>query len=222
MEYYLNSCVVEEVEEIFDWGILDGVTMNPTMMAAQGGDFVETFTAICRVAPVKVFAQVVSSKAPSIVEEAKRLSALGGNVVVKIHCSVEGIKAIARLKETTDIVTCATAIHSIVEALAVAKAGADHVAVFLGLLGEADERPTSVLIQGIVEAFKECELPARVMAAGRTLQQIVDGFRAGADEMTCSYKLWKLFFQNKFTMSRWDQFESDWRSAFGNRNWITG
>ena len=222
MEFFLNSCEIEEIEEIYDWGILDGVTINPTMIAVHGGDFVKNFKTICRAVPVKVFAQVVSQKRNDIVEEAGKLHSLGDNVVVKIHCNVEGIKAISSLKATTEIPVCATAIHSIIEGLSAARAGADHVAVFLGLLGEADERPTSAVIEGISQAFRVGNVSTKIMTAGRSLQQVVDGFRVGAHEMTCSYKIWKLFLANSFTRERWAVFESDWRSAFYDRNWNSG
>ena len=222
MEFYLNSCVLDEVKEINEWGILDGVTMNPSMMAAVGGDFKKIFTDICKTVSCKVFSQVTSTDADTMVEEAKIINSLGDNVVVKVQTSIEGIKAMKKIKETTDIEICATAIHTTMEALTVAKAGADHAAIFLGLLGEADERSTNDLMQGVMEAYMAAGIETRVMTAGRSLQQIVDGFRMGADEMTCAYSMWKLFFANSYTIDRWAKFEGAWKKAFGDRNWITG
>ena len=221
MEFFLNSCSIDEIKEIYDWGILDGVTMNPSMLAAQGGDYLATFGTICRTVPVKIFAQVLSRSTSDIVNEARMLRSLGENVVVKIHTNIEGVRAITRLKSSTDIPVCATAIHSVIEGLAAAKAGADHVALFLGLLGEADERPVTALVRATVEALSAAGLPTRIMVAGRSLQQIVDGFRVGAHEMTCAYKLWKLFFANSFTRDRWKAFESDWHAAFGDKTWLS-
>ena len=99
MELYLNSCVPEEVEEIASWGILDGVTMNPTMVAAKGGDFVANFKRICSIFPTRVFTQVVSRSADAMVEEAKHLNSLGPNVAVKIHANVEGSGRFARSRK---------------------------------------------------------------------------------------------------------------------------
>lgn len=220
MELFLNSCDIDEIVEIYDWGILDGVTMNPTMLASAGGEFQDRLREICRRVPAKVFVQAVSRDAATLVEEAKRLRAFGDNVVVKIHTGVEGIKAITRLKSSTDIPVCATAIHSAIEAVAAARAGADHAAVFLGLLGEVDERPVSDLIEAVVQTIRACRQDMQIMTAARSLQQIVAGFRTGADEMTCSYKLWQLFLSNQHTRDRWDAFSSDWRTAFGSRSWI--
>ncbi len=222
MEFFLNSCNLDEIKEIYDWGILDGVTMNPTMLSAVKGDFKTNFENICKAVPVKVFSQVVAPDAATMVEEAKIINSLGDNVVVKVQTSIEGLKAVRMIKETTDIEVCSTAIHTVIEAIAAAKAGADHVAIFLGLLGEADERPVTDLMAGVISSFQAADFSTKIMTAGRSLQQLTEGFSMGADEMTASYKLWKLMMSNFFTLDRWAAFQKDWKTAFGDRNWITG
>jgi len=222
MDFFLNSCNLNEIQEIYDWGILDGVTMNPTMLSALKGDFRKNFENICKAVPVRVFAQVVAPDAATMVKEAKIINSLGDNVVVKVQTSVEGLKATRILKDTTDIEVCNTAIHSVLEAIAAAKAGADHVAIFLGLLGEADERPVGDLMEGIISSFQEAQFNTKIMTAGRSLQQLAEGFSMGAHEMTASYKLWRLMMSNFYTLDRWASFQSDWNAAFGDRNWITG
>lgn len=223
MKLFLNSCVLDEIKEINEWGYLGGVTMNPTMVSKLGGNFVTKFTEICKSVSCPVFAQVVSTESDKIVEEAKILASLGERVIVKIHANVEGMKAITTLKEHTDIEVCATAIHSVIEAINVAAAGADHAAIFLGLLGEVDEHSTTKLIQDIKDVYKNAVgIETKIMTAGRSLRQIVEGFKVGADEMTASYQLWKQFFANAFTEDRWNAFSNDWHRAYGDRNWITG
>jgi len=215
--------MLDEIKEINEWGILDGVTMNPTMVAKFGGDYVANFKAICKLVTCPVFTQVVSTEKKGIIEEAKRIASLGDKVVVKIHTNIEGIKAISTLKETTDIQICATAIHSVIEAMTVAAAGADHAAIFLGLLGEADEHSTTELILGVKEVYANADgVDTKIMTAGRSLRQIVEGFRVGADEMTASYSMWKMFMDNSFTKDRWSSFMKDWKGKYGERNWITG
>ena len=220
MEFYLNSVNVEEIREIYGWGILDGVTINPTMLAACD-DFRTTLDTIRNTVPVKLFVQVVSHTTDEIVREAEKLHSLADNIVVKIHTNVAGIAAMARLKASTNVPVCATAVHSVIEALAAAKAGADHIAVFLGLLGEVEERPVWEIIQDIVKTFTGASVPSRVMTAGRSLQQIVEGFKAGAHEMTCSYPIWKRFLSNAHTRDRWNAFSSDWTAAFGQVTWLS-
>lgn len=215
--------MLDEIREINNWGYLGGITMNPTMVAKFRGDYVANLQTICTEVTCPVFAQVVSTTSAEIVEEAKRLASLGDHVVVKIHTSNEGLKAITTLKSSTDINVCATSVHSVIEAINVAAAGADHVAVFLGLLGEVDEHSTTELIKDIKAVYSHAnDVHTKIMAACRSLRQIVESFKAGADEMTAAYVLWKQFLNNPFTKDRWNAFANDWAKSYGKRNWITG
>ena len=221
MKLYLNSCEPAEIREIAQWGILDGVTMNPTMVAALNRDYVRNLKEICAIAEMDVFAQVVAERADAMVAEAKALAALHPRVIVKVQTSAEGVHAIGQLKQI-GIRTCATAIHSTLEAIAAAKAGADHAAIFIGLLGEVDENPTDQLIATIREIYDQHDLPTQLMAAVRSAAQLVQSLAAGADEITAPPGVWKLFFQNGHTLTRWNAFITNWRKAYGDRNWITG
>ena len=221
MKLYLNSCEPSEIREIRDWGILDGVTMNPTMVAGIKRDYVKNLKEICSIADMDVFAQVVAEKADGIVKEAEVLASIHKNLVVKVHTNPEGIKAIGRLK-AKGIRTCATGIHSILEAVAAAKAGADHAAIFIGLLGEVDEHSTDELIAGIRTIYDKAGFATQLMGAVRSSAQLINSLASGADEITCSYKIWKLFFANRHTQDRWDAFIFDWKKAYGDRDWISG
>jgi transaldolase len=221
MKLYLNSCEPAEIRDLMPWGILDGVTMNPTMVAAINRDYVRNLKEICAIAEMDVFAQVVSEKAAQMVDEAKALAALHPRVIVKVQTSAEGVQAIRELKQI-GIRTCATAIHSTLEAVAAAKAGTDHAAVFIGLLGEVDENPTDQLIATIRAIYDQHAMPTQLMAAVRSASQLVQSLAAGADEITAPPAVWKLVFQNGHTLARWQAFSSNWRKAYGERNWITG
>ena len=199
MKLYLNSCEPAEVKDIAAWGILDGVTMNPTMVAAIKRDYVQNLKEICALADMDVFAQVVSERAEQMVEEARALAALHPRIIVKVQTSPEGIKAICRLKQH-GIRTCATAIHSTLEAIAVARAGADHAALFIGLLGEVDERPTEPLVAAVREIYDRHALPTQIMAAVRSASQLVESFAAGADAITAPHKIWTLFSRTAIRM----------------------
>ena len=221
MKLYLNSCEPAEAKEIARWGILDGVTMNPTMVAAINRDYVRNLKDICAIADMDVFAQVVSEGADKMVEEARALAAIHPRVIVKVQTNAEGVQAICQLKKA-GIRTCATAIHSTLEAIAVGRAGADHAAIFIGLLGEVDENPTDQLIATMREIYDQHAISTQIMAAVRSAAQLVQSLASGADEITAPYSVWKLFFQNGHTLTRWSSFLSNWRKAYGDRNWITG
>lgn len=221
MKLYLNSCEPADVREISRWGILDGVTMNPTMVAALNRDYVRNLKEICAIADMDVFAQVVSEGAEQMVAEAKALAAIHPRIIVKVQTNAEGVRAMTELKRA-GIRTCATAIHSVLEAVAVARAGADHAAIFIGLLGEVDENPTDQIVGTIRSIYDRQRLPTQLMAAVRSAAQLVQSLAAGADEITAPPAVWKLFFQNGHTLTRWNAFITNWRKAYGDRNWITG
>ena len=222
MKLFLNSCQIEEVKEILKWGILDGVTMNPTIVAALNTDFIKNTREICHiVGDIPVFAQVVSTTAEDIVKEGKALAGISDNIIVKVHTNPEGIQGMIGLK-AEGIRVCATAVHSVMEAIAVERAGADHIAIFIGLLGEIDEHSTSDLIATIRAIYDRSGGSTKIMAAVRSLNQLVDAAKAGADEMTVAYKIWFLFFENAHTHNRWNAFIRDWNNAYGEKNWITG
>ncbi len=222
MKLFLNSCHVEEIKAIAKWGILDGVTMNPTMVAALNADFIKNTREICHiVGDIPVFAQVVSTTAEDIVKEGKALASLSDRIIVKVQTCPEGIAGMKGLK-AEGIKVCATAVHSVIEAIAVERAGVDHVAIFIGLLGEVDEHSTGDLIATIRAIYDQSGGSTQIMAAVRSLNQLVEAAKAGADEMTVSYKIWSLFFENAHTHNRWNAFIGDWKNAYGDKNWITG
>jgi transaldolase len=221
MKLYLNSCEPAEIREIAQWGILDGVTMNPTMVAALHRDYVRNLQEICAIAEMEVFAQVVAEKAEQMVEEAKALAALHPRVIVKVQTNADGVQAIRQLRQA-GIRTCATAIHSTLEAVAVGRAGADHAAIFIGLLGEVDEKPPDQLIATIRQLYDQQRITTQIMAAVRSPAQLVQSLASGAQEITAPFSVWKLFFQNGHTLARWNAFITNWRKAYGDRNWITG
>lgn len=222
MKLFLNSCHREEIQDIAKWGILDGITMNPTMVAALKTDFIKNLDEICRiVGDIPVFAQVVSPTAEEIVTEGKALASIAENIVVKVHTNIEGIQGMKGLK-AEGVKVCATAIHSVIEGITVERAGADHAAIFIGLLGEVDEHSTSNLIATLRTIYDKSESHTKIMAAVRSLNQLVQAAIAGADEMTCSYKIWKLFLDHAHTRNRWQAFLADWQEAYGERTWETG
>jgi transaldolase len=221
MKLFLNSCEPAEVKEIAAWGILDGVTMNPSMVAALHRDYVLNLKEICAIADMDVFAQVVSERVEQIVEEAQALASHHPRIIVKVQTSPEGMQAICQLK-ARGIRTCATAIHSPLEAIAAARAGADHAAIFVGLLGEVDEHPTEPLIAAVRAIYDRHAISTQVLAAVRSTAQLVESLRSGADEITAPYKIWSLFFENGYTRARWRAFSGDWHKAYGDRNWLTG
>jgi len=222
MRLFLNSCNIAEIEQAKDWGHLGGITMNPSMVAKENYNFKSKIIDICSMVPdLPVWAQVVSENPEEILLEGKELASLSDNITVKVITNEKGIGGMKLLKQA-GIPVCATCVHSVIEAIAAGAVGVDHIAVFVGLLGEVSEQPVSELLEKIVQVYRKGNISTKIMTAGRSISQIVDGYISGADESTCSFDLWKKFLQNNFTEDRWDAFISSWRGAYGDRNWITG
>ena len=221
MKLLLNSCMADEIERARDWAILSGVTMNPSMVSELEDDYVGKLREICEIVDVPVFAQVVSTGPSSILEEGKALAEIAPQIVVKVHTSYDGIKGMALLKKA-GVPVCATAIHSTIEALVAAQIGADHAAVFIGLLAEIDEISVDDLLTGIRTMYDRIGASTQLLVAARSIGQVVNAAILGVDEVTCSFRTWSEFLNNAHTKQRWERFSSDWRAAYGDRNWITG
>ena len=221
MRMYLNSCNLNEIKEIFELGILCGVTMNPSMLAALNTDFVMHLKKICDLVDVPIMAQVVSESTEDIVREAKVLSSINERIIVKVQMRRENVPAM-RILADQGVKVCATGVHSIIESIIAAQAGVDHVAIFIGLLGEVDENPTDEMIAAIRKIYDKHSFSTKIMGAVRSVNQLINSAKAGADETTCSYSIWKSFFEVPHTVNRWDKFITTWRAAYGDMNWITG
>lgn len=220
MDFMLNSCNVSEIEEALSWGIVKGITMNPSMLGRSERDFLETFRQIRSMTDVPVFAQVLADNPQEILGQGRVLAGMGENIIVKVHTSINGIKGM-RLLKAKGIRVCATATHSVIEALVAAAAGADYAAVFVGLLAEVDERDSNRLLTDIRRAYSESSFNTKILAAARSVNQIVHAAQIGVDAVTSPFTLWPHFLDNIHTRNRWDAFTTDWKQAFGDRTWAT-
>lgn len=220
MEFMLNSCNRKEIEEALSWGIVRGITMNPSMLGRSGGSFLETFKQIRAMTDVKVFAQVVAEDPQGILNQGRALASLGDNIIVKVQTNINGIKGMQLLK-SEGIPVCATAVHSVIEALVAGAVGADYVAVFVGLLAEVDGNDSNQLLTDIHRAYTESRFSTKIMAAARTVNHLVHSATIGIDAATSPFSIWSNFLNNIHTRNRWDAFSSDWEKAFGDRNWAT-
>lgn len=222
MKLFINSCQIDEINKAKNTGILSGITMNPTMVSLLKTDYVKHLKKICDMVDVPIFAQVTSSKLEDILEEGKALSSIDKKMIIKVNFSEEGIKGMKALKNE-GIQVCATAVHSVLEAIIVGEVEVDHIAVFSGPLTEISEIDVNGILSKVVKIYKESNKRTKVMAAGpRNIKQIVEAAVIGVDEMTCSPNLWNKFFSNPYTLNRWNTFITDWKNEYGSRNWITG
>lgn len=188
MKFFLDTANLEQIKKAAELGIVDGVTTNPSLMAKEGvkGDeaILQHYKTICQLIPGDVSAEVLSTDFDSMIVEGKRLAAISPNIVVKVPCTQDGIRAIKYFSDN-DIRTNCTLIFTLGQALLAAKAGATYVSPFVGRLDDISSNGIDLVAQ-IVEMFDTYSFNCQVLAASiRHTQHIIDCLAVGADVATC-------------------------------------
>lgn len=210
MEFFLDTASVEEVREASRWGVIAGVTTNPSLMAREGHrDFAETIRTIANIVDGPISAEVVSIKAEEMVEEGRRYSAWHPNVVVKIPMIPDGLEAI-NILSSENIRVNTTLIFSANQALLAARAGAFIVSPFVGRMDDISEDGMQV-VRDIVEIFRTHGITTRVLAASiRHPRHITEAAKAGAHIATVPLAVLKQAMRHPLTDSGLDRFLKDW------------
>lgn len=210
MEFFLDTASVEEVREAARWGVITGVTTNPSLMARETHrDFAETIRAIANIIDGPISAEVVSVKAEGMVEEGRRYSAWHSNVVVKIPMVPDGLEAISILS-AEKIRVNTTLIFSANQALLAARAGAYIVSPFIGRMDDISEDGMQV-VRDTVEIFRIHGIATRVLAASiRHPRHIIEAAKAGAHIATVPLAVLKQAMRHPLTDNGLDRFLKDW------------
>lgn len=210
MKIFLDTANVDEIREAASWGILDGVTTNPSLANKEGRVFDEVLREIVSIVKGPVSAEVVAEQADEMVSQGVRLSEFASNVVVKIPMTAEGLKAIRQLRER-EIDTNCTLIFNAMQGLLAAKAGATFVSPFLGRLDDIGHNGMDLIGQ-LVTIFDNYALNAEVLAASiRHPLHMVDAALQGADVCTVSWKVLQQVIKHPLTDIGIDIFTSDWQ-----------
>ncbi len=212
MKFFLDTARIEEIKEALEWGILDGVTTNPTHISATGKKFKEVAEEILSLVKGPVSLEVVSTEWKGMVEEAKELAKMGENVVIKIPLIREGVRAIKELTEL-GIKTNATLNFSLSQALMAAKAGATYVSPFVGRLDAVGEDG-----MGLVEKIKlmldnygfQTQI---IVSAVRHPMHVVKAALIGAHVTTMRFEIMKQLFEHPLTDIGLKIFLSDWEKV---------
>ncbi|GGM94294.1 putative transaldolase [Thermus composti] len=221
MELYLDTANLEEIREIAAWGVLSGVTTNPTLVAKEFAARGERITpeglaqhlkAICELAQGPVSAEVTALEASAMVEEGRRLAALHPNIVVKLPTTEEGLKACKRLA-AEGIKVNMTLIFSANQALLAARAGAAYVSPFLGRVDDISW-DGGELLREIVEMIQIQDLPVKVIAASiRHPRHVTEAALLGADIATMPYAVFKQLLKHPLTETGLKRFMEDWEKV---------
>ncbi len=213
MQFFLDTANLEELKKAAAWGVVDGVTTNPSLIAREGKPIEEQVRLICEVVDGDVSAEVVATEADAMVEEGRRLAAIHKNVVVKCPLTREGIRATSLLSREGVRVNV-TLCFSPAQALLAAKAGAYIVSPFVGRLDDIGQTGMD-LIRAVVEIYRNSGCKTKILAASlRSPTHVVDAARAGADIATMPMKVLDMMFNHPLTEKGLEQFLKDWAKVF--------
>jgi transaldolase len=214
MKLFIDTANVNEIKEAAALGVICGVTTNPSLIAKEGRDFIETIKEITTIVDGPISAEVVAPDAAGMVAEAEKLAALHKNIVIKIPVTAEGLKAV-KILSSKGIKTNVTLIFSAAQALLAARAGATYVSPFVGRLDDISSNGIA-LIADIAEIFAIHDIKCEIISASiRSPQSVVDSAKAGAHIATVPYKVITQMLGHPLTDSGIDRFMKDWNAAFG-------
>ena len=213
MKFFLDTANLDELKKGANWGIVDGVTTNPTLIAKEGRPLEEQIRLICDIVDGDISAEVVSTEAGQMVKEGRELALLHRNVVVKCPLTRDGIKATSILSKD-GIRVNVTLCFSPAQALLAAKAGAYIVSPFVGRLDDVGWTGMD-LVKNIVQIYKIHGFKTQVLAASiRSPTHVVDAAMAGAHIATMPIKVLDMLFNHPLTDKGLEQFLKDWGKVF--------
>jgi transaldolase len=211
MKLFLDTANVEQVREIASWGVLDGVTTNPSLVAKEGQDFETVVRAMCALVPC-VSAQVTATEFDDMVLQGKEYASWHKHVTVKVPMTTEGLKALRHF-HGKGIKTNTTLVFSVSQAILAAKAGASIISPFIGRLDDISEDGMQ-LIADIMEVWKQYPFKTEVLVAStRHPRHIVDAAKLGAHICTIPYEVFVKLPKHPLTDSGLKKFLEDWEKV---------
>jgi transaldolase len=209
---FLDTANLDEIREIAGWGVLGGITTNPTLVSKEKQDFKKLVKEICKIVPGPVSAEVTATDTEGMLREGRDIATWAENVVVKCPLTPAGLAATRTLANEGTRVNV-TLCFSVNQAILAAQAGAWCVSPFVGRLDDINEDGCA-LVEHIVEVFHIQGFDTKVLAASlRTPQHITRCATAGADIATMPYKIFKQLVQHPLTDSGLAKFLEDWQSV---------
>ncbi|NLY39160.1 MAG: fructose-6-phosphate aldolase [Firmicutes bacterium] len=215
MKLFLDTANLEEIRQAVQWGVVEGVTTNPSLAAREKEDFSKILPEICRLVDGPVSAEVIALDHAGMVQEARQLAAIHENVVIKIPITLEGLQAVSILAEE-GIKTNVTLVFSVNQALLAARAGAAYVSPFVGRLDDIGTDGID-LVRNIVTVFERHLIETEVIAASiRHPEHVTAAALAGASIATVPFKVLKQMVNHPLTDLGIERFIADWKKAKGS------
>jgi len=210
MKFFVDSANIEEIKKLNDWGIISGVTTNPSLLAKEKGKPYEILKQICEIVKGPVSAEVTTLKFEEMIEEAQKLADIHPNIVIKIPFTEDGIKAIKYLSDK-GISVNTTLIFNPIQALIAARAGAKYVSPFIGRLDDIGHDGISI-IKEIVEIFTIHDIETEVIAASiRHPRHVLLSALYGAHIATIPPNVFYQMIKHPLTDIGLEKFLEDWK-----------
>jgi transaldolase len=212
MKFFIDTAKIEEIKEAAALGILDGVTTNPSLVSKTGKDFRKLLDEILAVVDGPVSAEVIATDYNGIVNEAKELSKIHRNIVVKVPLIKEGLKAVKTLSDD-GVKTNVTLCFSPSQALLAAKAGASYISPFVGRLDDISTSGMDLISQ-IVQIYRNYNYKTEVLVASiRHPLHLVEAALIGADVCTMPFEVINKLFNHPLTDVGLEKFLNDWKKS---------
>lgn len=209
MKFFIDTANIEEIKTAHAWGLLDGVTTNPSLVAKEGQDFKQVVLEICAIIDGPVSAEVLSLEADKMIIEAKELATWHKNIVVKIPCTPDGLKAV---KEVTKlgIKTNVTLVFSANQVLLAAKAGATYISPFVGRLDDVGDDGLQMIADSVA-IIKNYNFTSQILVASiRSPITVQKAAVLGAHVATIPFKVLHQLFKHPLTDNGIKTFLEDW------------
>ena len=212
MELFIDTAEIEEIKSLNITGLIDGVTTNPSLIAKSGRNIIETIAEICTEVSGPVSAEVTATDFDSMIKEGRKLSAIADNVAIKVPLTFDGLRACKTFSDDGNMVNV-TLCFSAAQAILAAKAGATFISPFIGRLDDIGADGMS-LISEITEIYEIYGFETKVLAASiRSVQDIIDVSKLGADVATIPPKFLKAMYHHPLTDKGLADFLSDWEKT---------
>lgn len=212
MKFFLDTAIVDEIREVNEWGLLSGVTTNPSLIAKSGRVFEDVLKEILGIVDGSVSAEVISREAKGMIEEGERLASISDQVTIKVPMTIEGLKAVSHFSKK-GIDTNVTLIFSANQALMAARAGATYVSPFIGRLDDISQDGMQ-LVGEVSQMFQLHNIPTEIIAASiRHPLHVMQAAMSGAHIATLPYKVMNQMVHHPLTDQGIEKFEADWKKA---------
>lgn len=212
MKIFIDTANIEEIKKANEWGVVDGVTTNPTLVAKERKNFKELINEILCIVDGPISIEVISTDSEGMVKEALEMSKWSENIVVKVPITPEGLKAVKILNDK-DIKTNATLIFSVNQALLAAKAGATYVSPFIGRLDDLGQDGMQI-VRDLMNIFKIYDIETEIIVASiRHPMHVVESAKAGAHFATIPFGVIEKMFKHPLTDIGLESFLNDWKKG---------